>query len=177
MTSEKYAYRASEALSAAQHAYHQARKDFQRDVLGPWEDAHAPVHSIWQHTVFGDLECVGFFDADPASDPPKGLFRSRNRDELVPTNRGKTGDPWRTEMVTLNKRPKISTVLEAHGVMPAILDVDHSRWSRAGVLTVPDGHLLSWGIEHPACEHLTRIPLSEYYAAREALPADNPAKL
>ena len=177
MAQDKYAYRASEALSKALAAYSQACQDFYRDVLGPWEEAHAPMHSMWQHTVYGDLRCVGFSDVDPTSDPPKGLFRSRNRDGLVPTNRGKAGDPWRAEMGVLNKRPVISAVLEAHGVTPYILDVDHSRVTRVGVIVTPNGHLLSWGVEHPPCEHLTPIPLSEYYAAREALPADDPAKL
>lgn len=177
MPSDKFAYRASAALTAALAAHNQACKDFYRDVLGPWEDAHAPMNSIWRDTMNGDSECIGFSDPGPDQDPPRGLLRNRNRGYLVPTNRGKVGDPWLTEMVKLNRRPKVSTVLTEHGVNPSMLDVDHSRMSIVGLIAVPGSYLLTWSLEHPECEHLTRIPLSEYYAAREALDAQHPAAL
>lgn len=165
---DKHAYRASEELTAALNDYDQACRAFQRDVITPWENAHPEVNSLWVVSHL-DTELIGF--SDPGGDVPEGLSRARDRKELIP-KRGKTGQPWRDAMDELGKRPRLSAVFRRFGIEVTILRLDHSRIYTPGLVATPLGTFVFWGVEHPdPGEHLTPVPLSVFYTAREALDA------
>lgn len=165
---DKYAYRASDELTAALNDYDQACRAFQRDVIDPWEAAHPEVNPLWmiRHV---DIELIGF--SDPGGKVPEGLSRAQNRAELIP-RRGKAGAPWGEAMMQLNRRPKLSAVFTRFGIEITILRLDHSRIYTPGLVATPLGTFIFWGVEHPnPGEHLAPVPLSVFYTAREALDA------
>jgi hypothetical protein len=165
---DKYAYRASKELAAALNDYDQACRVFQHEVIDPWEAAHPEVNSLWV-IHFVDTVVVGF--SDLGGDVPEGLSRAKNRQELLP-KRGASGQPWRDALTLLGKRPRLSTVFRKFGIDTTILCVDQGRRYTAGLAATPLGTFIFWGMEHPnPGEHLTPVPLSVFYTAREALDA------
>ena len=165
---DKYAYRASDELTAALNEYDKTCRAFQRDVVDPWEASHPEVNSLWV-IRYVDTILVGF--SDPGDDVPDGLSRARDREELLP-RRGAAGKPWRDSMRLLEKRPRLSAVFARFGIEITVSRVDHSRFYTPGLAATPLGTFIFWGVEHPdPGEHLTLVPLSVYYTAREALEA------
>jgi hypothetical protein len=165
---DKYAYRASDELDEALKAYAETCRVFQRDVIDPWEAAHPETTPLWVRTYL-ELEMVGF--KDPGGVVPEGLSRAKNREELLP-RRGASGAPWGEAMMQLNRRPKLSAVFRQFGIETTITRVDHSRIYTPGLAATPLGTFVFWGVEHPKPgDHLTRVPLSVFYTAREALEA------
>lgn len=163
---DKRAYRASVEFAAALRAVEGEIARFRRDVVATWDAEHPETPSLWvQRAVSVDRDCVGFKDS--GGEVPAGLSRAKTRIELLPA-RGKAGDPWREAMGTLNNGPKASPIFRQFAIDPGILRVDHGRYYTPGILVTPDEVFLTWGVpREELSEHLTEVPLSEYYAALE----------
>jgi hypothetical protein len=162
--SDTFAYRASPELTNALRTLNDTIQKFHTEVIKLWEDTHPGIVLAWRKQG-AEIECVGF-RAELGDPVPSGLSANRERSWLIP-RRGKSGDPWRNDLVSVNKHPKIGPLLWNFGVEPTIVVIDHSRWYTPGLADTTDCYYLTWGYEHPdPGPHLTRVPLSEYYTDR-----------
>ena len=183
MAEQEFAYRASAELEAAVRDALARVDEWERTVFLPWCDAHpgAPA-PLWVRQVHGtgvDRTCVGFADVDPVADPPEGLSRNRKRRELVPVP-GAVGEPWREAMRLFNTRPTVSGVFALHGVETYLIDFEHSRAHRPGVLVSDapgeSGLWLKYAMRPRDCGHLTPVPVSSFYQEMERLDAAGGAR-
>lgn len=165
MTHDKYAYLASEQFAAAIRECQEKIRRFDQDVVRPWDEAHPSTRSLWRRSLGLDQVFAGF--SDPGGDVPDGLSRNQQRAELIP-KRGRSGDPWRDAVTRFEQRPRVVPVFTAHGVDPWISVLP--RVYIAGIADTPSGVFLTWGAPHLSLgEHLTPVPLSEYYVAIELM--------
>lgn len=179
-TMERFAYRASEQFDAALRARLGEQFEFDQAVVGAFHDKHPGVRPVWRAgspLCVADREVIGGFeDAHPDEDPPAGLQRSAKRRELAPVL-GAAGDYWRQAVAEFNRRPSMRNVFRDH-LVDVFVAYDDGRLHR---LCTPGVHvevdrpagvwLLYPGAEPSPTEHLSAVPLSEFYAAIEAFEA------
>jgi hypothetical protein len=171
VSSERTAYLASVELSTAYWDYceqldaaHAATREHNRQN---------PDTPLWVGKAGIDHR-VGVFgveDIHPDQDPPAGLSRSRNRPYLIP-KRGPSGQPWRDLIARFNAYPDLNRdVLKPHGV-EAIRFGDLQMYGVGVTDCGEHGVFITTTLpfETPS-EHLTHVPLSQYYAAKEARDA------
>ncbi|WP_191304365.1 hypothetical protein [Lentzea cavernae] len=166
MSNEPTAYRASEQLAAAYRKYLEACQA-QHDKANTYNAAHPElplciVQSRYDHTI----TVCGFVD-DGEQDVPPGLSRKHGRGYFIP-RRGIAGDQWRKVIAEYDAYPSLpDTVLRAHGVQ-VCLRVGFNMHV-AGVYDFGEpGVFVRIGAPYPEPgEHLTEVPLSEFYAAKE----------
>lgn len=172
---DKYAYRASPELNTALVDLAEQISAFAEATIQPWHDQHGVVVAVWRYRLGYELVCIGFVLAEGQDTLPAGLSASRDRDWLIP-KRGRSGEPWRQAMELLNQRPKLGPVLERFQVDPVIEAFDQGRIYHMGLHDTPDGYYVTWGAEHPSPgPHLTPVPLSVFYAAKERAAETTPA--
>lgn len=166
MTGDVHAYRASDEFAAAIRGRIEDMRRFGREIIKPWDEEHPEARALWRRDAFGlDRKCVGFHCPD--GEIPEGLSRNKERRELIP-KRGGTGSSWRSALSRLDQFPKMDPVFRRYGVEVMVWPEEGNVIYRPGIEDTPAGVFLSWAAPHPAPgEHLTEVPLSEYYAAIE----------
>lgn len=177
-----FAYRASDELAAALREHDAADKVFCTRVE-QWDAEHPDHGSRWARSPFSaDQHFVGFYDG--TSEVPTGLSRAKSRKTLLP-KRGDEGKSWRAVQRWMSQRPEVERVLHAHKVpsgteYPSNRDGSFftapTRWFDGeddGVLVYCDRDLATarHGRGANIGEHLTPMPLSEFYAIKERLDA------
>jgi hypothetical protein len=168
--SDPTAYRASDTLAAAYRAY-LADYNTARLAAVAYDNEH-PAHPLyaWQSNVDRHVEILGFRDVDPHSEPPVGLSRRQGRPYLVP-KRGIPGDPWRAVITQYDRFPDPGTLLNTHEVPSYVHDLERHRVFVPGIHDFGEHGvfvtILGRAFDDPG-PHLTRAPLSTYYAAKEA---------
>lgn len=178
MRSDVFAYRASQALTSELRQRLAERREFVAEVIVPWDMAHPEAPIAKAESGFScDSFLVGFLDVDRLADPPEGLSRAQTRDFLIPV-RGKTGRAWREALAKVRELPRVDPVLRSRGVPTHVFTRD-CRVSAPGILMGLDAVYLTYlralqqdefglDVEAEDGRALTLVPLSVYYAAREA---------
>lgn len=172
---EMTAYRCSPEFSAAIAARRAEQETHTNEVWRPWNAAHRAqgVRAGFDRRLGVDLELVGFLQNDPRAKIP-GLSMSLRRGYARPA-RGKVGDRWREEMAVLDTRPSLTEVFAVHGVPDFVMSgaslcsVGFEIAIEGTVYLACEVDLFGGAEDIPAA--LKRIPLSEFYAAREAREA------
>jgi hypothetical protein len=170
---DPHVYRASDDFVAAYRAFrkryaevHLALCDY--NVANP---AH-PLVALRHHDQ--SISVCGIEDVHPDQDPPEGLSRSQRRRYLLP-RRGEIGAGWRALIKDHDRYPNVEKeVFEPLGVSSYLLDLEAQRSWMAGVYDYGE-HGVFVRISVPYAEpleHLTKVPLSEFYLAREAHTAE-----
>lgn len=182
-----HAYRASDELAAALRAFRETEREFGEQITA-WDTAHPGHELLWVADSFSaGKRAVGFTDGQ--DEVPSGLSRAKTRTELRP-KKTKAGKPWQDTLDWANKRPSVEPVYSRFGI-PAATDggarggnslsryIMSTQWGDAGddgVLVYTRGDLRHpfFGSDKPAeiSEHLTPIPLSEFYAIKERLDVE-----
>lgn len=166
---ERITWRASNEFGTALIARHAEEAAFINEVIRPWNEAHAPVKAFLASDVFS-LDRAVVIPKLPDGTVPEGLSASSKRRTLIPV-RGKAGNAWRAELAKLNKMPSTDEVFTRFDVPVHVRRLD--RVYRAGMhlfgryhdtVYLSCGADLLEGKDHP---HLTPIPLSEFYRAKE----------
>lgn len=170
----QHVYRAGPALTRDIRDWEATAKRFRESVVDPWDAEHPDNRSVWRR--FGlDQECIGFEDGKPDDKPPAGLSRSQQRTYLIP--RGKAGQPWRDVLSKFANYPQAAPILAAYQVQSDIWRFEDHKVYYCGVIPVADDEIyFTWGYPHPDNPELIPVPLSQFYARIESLPADHRAR-
>lgn len=173
MSTDGFAYQASEPFAAAVLARAQEIATFNFEVVNEVNARLHPNEPLWSGggmSLASDGRCVGFNDANPDEPPPAGLSRARNRRELHPKP-GKSGQVWRDEMTALNRRPLLGPVFREHGVETFVMDLDRGRAHHPAMrLDDETGQVwFSWAKAPVESQHLIPRRLSEFHAFAEAM--------
>lgn len=170
MSSDPVAYRVSESFAAAYRAFTAAERTA-RQAIADYNEQHPGRELVLQQgRVDHEITVVGFADSDRKQSAPGGLSRSAKRSYLIP-RRGPSGEPWRRVMAAHSVFPELGEmVFRPHRVSPYFIDADAGLIRTAGLYDYGQrGLFLVIGAPYPKpSEHLTRVPLSAYYAAKEA---------
>lgn len=163
-------YRASAAFVAAYHAFQAESREHKRAIKAYCDEHPERPVMCSRSTLDHEITVRGFKDTAPGSPVPDGLSRKVGREYLIPV-RGPRGQFWRDEIAKLGKFPSVSKLFGQHGFDTIVIGPD--RMFGVGVedcgehgVFVKVGH----PFKHPS-EHLTQVPLSEYYLAHEAKQA------
>ncbi|MFJ5984260.1 hypothetical protein [Lentzea sp. NPDC092896] len=167
MAKEPTAYRASDELAAAYrqylvdcHAQHEKANAYNR------ANPELPLY-IWQSRYDHGITVCGFVDK-PSQAVPPGLSRKQDRPYFIP-RRGITGDGWRKVIAEYDRYPSLQEmVLRPHG-LAVCLRVDFNLHV-AGIFDFGEpGVFVRIGTPYPEPgNHLTVVPLSEFYRAKES---------
>ena len=172
---ELYAYRCGADLSAAIVDRYGEQERFRTEVWLAWNREHRArkVRAAFDRQVGIDITLVGFLQDDKRAKIP-GLSMSLRRGYALPV-KGKAGDYWRAQMATLRPWPSMQDVFDQAQIPTVVM---------SGNLLCSVGYEMAIdGVVYLACEAslfqpvdaippgLTRIPLSEFHAAREAREA------
>lgn len=168
MSTEPVAYRASGQLTSSYRAFME-RYHVARISVRDYNDAH-PDHPlwVWKSSIDHDILVRGFADVRPDREPPAGLSRKQGRGYLIPA-RGAAGAAWRKLLVDYSRFPNAEVdVFKANGVPMQVFDA--LRIHVAGLFDFGEhGVFLRIGVAYDKpVDHLTPVPLSEFYAAKEA---------
>ena len=183
-----YAYRASDDLASALRAYATEDNAFRQRVIE--RDKQNPGREImWSRSPFSnDMHPMGF--ADSTDEVPEGLSRKQGRRSLIP-KRGKPGDSWRAVLDEMGKRPQVEKVLMQFNVPTAgrggstgtgghyLAPTQFIDGGEDGVLVVCKYDLATDPLHQSGTQsigqHITPIPLSEFYAVKERLDGERAA--
>lgn len=173
-------YRAGDDLAAALRAHHAERQVWNAKVAA-WDESHPDRRLLFRKSGFSmDRKAVGFTDGKPKEDPPAGLSRAQTRIELVP-KRSKAGRRWQDVLNEMNAAcPRVEPIFDRFGVPSSRWvgqSISATRYAIAGehgVIVVNRYDLATDGggfreAEGDPLVHLTPMPLSEFYAIKEAL--------
>lgn len=189
MNAELHAYRASDELAAELLAHQVRDREFSQRVQ-QFDREHPGHELLWAGGGWSaDMRPVGFRDGE--TEVPEGLSRAQKRTELRP-KRGKAGAWWQEQLDWAKQRPSLDKVFRAFRVPcsadgPYRSDLSHyvapTQWANCG----DDGvivfnsydlvreHREDRPVPEPLTEHLTPIPLSEFYAIKERLESEQAA--
>lgn len=183
--SDLHAYRASDELAAALREHAAADDAFCREHVEPFDRDNPGHELLWaRRAMTMDKRAVGFCDGE--DDVPSGLSRASTREELRP-KKTEAGQAWQDVLERMADRPKASRVLHEFGVPEAARGggapsggtyVSATQWAdtgETGVIVFNGGDLAERPFGRDAgglTEHLTPIPLSEFYAIKERLDAE-----
>lgn len=177
MSTEPVAYRVSTSFARAYRAFVAVERTARQAIIDYNEQHPGRELVVQKDRVDHEITIVGFADPDRKQPPPDGLSRSAKRDYLIP-QRGPSGEPWRKVIADLSAFPELGeTVFRPHRVSPYFIDSDAGLIRTAGIYDYGEhGVFLRIGAPYPKMsEHLTPVPLSEFYAAKEAHEADEQA--
>lgn len=161
-------YRASEQFVTAYRKFQDQHRAHMSTIISYCE-AH-PGHpiSLVRSNLTHQISIGGFKDVTPAVPPPDGLSRKRGRGYLIPA-RGPRGQRWRDEIKALGNFPSVEDLFTAHGFDVFVLG-DAGMFTAAVEDCGANRIFVKIGVPFPRpSEHLTPVPLSECYLAREAL--------
>ena len=173
---DRYVYQAPPGFGEAWTAQCEAIDSHNRDVWASRTDEQRTVDVVVNTDPFGvDRIFVGF--SDPGGpNPPAGLSRSSRRAHLIPV-RGAAGEPWRKLLAAFTAGPRRSAPFEQFGIPQRTVkwaeDETGRQWWCA---VVPEQYGDEWVLvskapmrpEEAEQAGLVEVPLSRYYAMREA---------
>lgn len=171
------AYVASASLADAWREFYAATAKAHM-AIAQWEKAHPDAPRIGtQSRPWAYGRQVSCFMRDSTSDPvPDGFCKppSRSPLALLPYEKKPSGKPWRDLLATVPRYPKFR--YEEFGITDISIPNDErgwgSHWSVLPLFHDLDGTVyVTTAAEHPPTDHLTPVPLSVFYAAKEASDA------
>lgn len=168
MSQNLHAYRVTNPVSAEQ--IRDARTAW-RAYMGPtgpvaeYQNTH-PGNELYASTGL-ETRFDGF--ANGAATVPAGLSYRNGRAYLIPKH-GETGEPWREVLAGFNRGvPNLGNVLRAWHIPTYVIDADRSMLCHVGIQDYGvHGLFLTIGTALKEDSVLTLVPLSEFYAAKEA---------
>ncbi len=136
-----------------------------------WEAAHPDSPKLFiSHNSYGFGFILRGF-VKPEGEIPSGLRRHKS---LLSPYKGKRGEKWAELLKTAPTPPSIDRTMHDFGIRDQDIPSgrDGTFYMVWPTLTDLDGTVyVTTAAEHPECEYLKPIPLSQYYAAREAAEA------
>jgi len=166
-TREPNIYRASDQFVAAYQAFQERHREHMAKIKD-YCDTH-PEHpaAVTRNNLDHRLVVRGFTDVTPGAPVPDGLSRKQGREYLIPV-RGPRGQRWRDEIAALGSFPSVAKLFNDHGFDTFVAGA--GGLYTAGVEDLGEqGVFVKIGEPFPRpSEHLTLVPLSEFYRAREA---------
>lgn len=173
MRAEPVAYLVSESFADAYRAFVAAESTARQAIVAYNEQHPGRELVLQQDRIDHEITVVGVANPDTQVPTPDGLSRSVKRTYLIP-KRGLAGEPWRRVIAEHSAFPRLGdTVFRPHGVPLYFIDTDAGLILTAGLYDFGGaGLFLLIGAPYPTqSEHLTVVPLSEFYAAKESREA------
>jgi hypothetical protein len=179
MTQDRYVYRAPDGFGAAWLAQCERINEHNRAVWAGRTEEEKAVDVMVNTDPFGvDRQFVGFSDPGGPK-PPVGLSRSQKRPHLIPM-RGPSGEPWRRLLAAFAAGPRRSAPFEEFGIpQRTVREADDYTGRTWWCAVAPEQYGDEWVLVSKAPMRpdeveragLVEVPLSRYYAMREAATA------
>jgi hypothetical protein len=169
MSSNLHTYRVTDPTLAAEI---QEIKAAWRAYMGPGGPVAEYQRNHPGNDLYASIGLETTFEgfANGAATVPEGLSYRRGRDYLLPM-RGVAGKPWRDVLDRFNRGvPNISEFLSDRKIPSYVLDADRSMLCHLSIQDYGDhGVFLTIGTAlRLSNDRLALVPLSEFYAAKEA---------